>query len=150
MSTPRTDLFRLCWHENKRINWPCSFESAAFSELEKLETELAAVTKERDAFRAAFCNGPDYDTGETPEQARERFDKNGEIEGVSAVIIARELAKELTAERAKVAKLRDACEWIAKLYDDGKPIHSVAMDAYSMKCEAAKALTETAPKEGGE
>ena len=46
----------------------------------------------------------------------------------------------------KLALCRDALKWIAELYDDGKPSYQVAMDAYSMKCEAAKTLAETAPK----
>ena len=46
----------------------------------------------------------------------------------------------------RLALCRDALKWIAELYDDGKPSYQVAMDAYSMKCEAAKALAETAPK----
>ena len=60
---------------------------------------------------------------------------------------AKALADELAAERAKVSKLTAACEWIAGLYDDSKPIYAVAMDAYSMKCEAAAALNETKPNE---
>jgi hypothetical protein len=122
MSTPRTDKAA------KSGDWPME----TLMESRRLETELAAVTKERDAFRAAFCNGPAYDTGETPEQARERFEKNGFIEGVSAVIIARELQKELAAERAKVEMLRDVLQ--------------ITLTQFSFEA-IRKALAETAPKE---
>jgi hypothetical protein len=87
MSTPRTDKHKFGIGESDHF---------AVHEIysRELETELAAMTKERDAFRASFCNGPAYDTKETPEQARERWDKQALIEGVSAVIIAREAIKE--------------------------------------------------------
>ena len=101
MNTPRTDA------ELNRNVAHCGSYSASPEFARQLETELAAMTKERDAFRVAFCNGPVYDTGETPEQARERWDKEAFIEGVSAVLIARQAIKERDAEREKVAKLRD-------------------------------------------
>lgn len=37
-------------------------------------------------------------------------------------------------------KFREALEWIAERYDDFKPLHSVAMDAYEMSCIARAAL----------
>ena len=72
----------------------------------EITARIIKLETERDAFRNAFCNGPAYDTGETPEQARERWDKEAFIEGVSAVLIARQAIKERDAEREKVAKLR--------------------------------------------
>lgn len=37
-------------------------------------------------------------------------------------------------------KLREVLEWIAERYDDSKPMHQVAMDAYEMSCTARAAL----------
>jgi hypothetical protein len=125
MSTPRTDAL-----EKKH---PSPREQTELCRT--LETELAAVTKERDAFRAAFCGGL-CDTGETPEQARARWETQAFIDGVSAVIIARELQKELAAERAKVERLRDALPRLTNCYCCEKYV-----------CQACKALAETAPKE---
>jgi phage tail tape-measure protein len=39
--TPRTDAFRSKWPDNRRHNWPATFEAAALEELEQLERELA-------------------------------------------------------------------------------------------------------------
>jgi hypothetical protein len=38
-------------------------------------------------------------------------------------------------------KLREVLEWIAERYDDSKPMHQVAMDAYEMSC-AARAILQ--------
>ena len=38
-------------------------------------------------------------------------------------------------------KLREVLEWIAERYDDSKPMHHVAMDAYEMSC-AARAILQ--------
>lgn len=42
--------------------------------------------------------------------------------------------------REENKKFREALEWIAERYDDSKPTHAVAMDAYEMSCTAKAAL----------
>ncbi len=38
--TPITDAFKKEWPDHRRHNWPCSFESAAFAEIENIERSL--------------------------------------------------------------------------------------------------------------
>lgn len=38
--TPLTDAFKKEWPDHRRHNWPCSFESAAFAEIENIERSL--------------------------------------------------------------------------------------------------------------
>jgi hypothetical protein len=45
----------------------------------------------------------------------------------------------IVSEDEVIPKLIRALEWVADRYDDAKPIHQVAMDAYEMSC-AAKAV----------
>jgi outer membrane murein-binding lipoprotein Lpp len=51
---------------------------------------------------------------------------------------------ELEAKYAKLTEAHDiavqALRYIARLYDDSKPVYQVAYDAYAMKSEAAMAL----------
>ena len=46
ISTPRTDEFKSKWPDSRRHNWPCSFESECFYEMEKLEKDLSEVRKD--------------------------------------------------------------------------------------------------------
>jgi 8-oxo-dGTP pyrophosphatase MutT (NUDIX family) len=137
-----------------------------------LETELAAVTKERDAFRASFCGGL-CDTGETPEQAKARWETQAFIDGVSAVIIASELAKERDALRADLARVSEelglpptmgpAPGWLRQWNDDlGKTRKELAAERAKVECLgdaleyyancaksgfiSQKAIAETAPE----
>jgi len=82
-------------------------------------------------------------THKTPETDNAEFNKDEDCSVPDDLVVTACVARDL--ER-RLAMCRDALKWIAELYDDGKPSYQVAMDAYSMKCEAAKALAETAPK----
>lgn len=53
---------------------------------------------------------------------------------------SRRLERERDEAREENKKFREALEWIAERYDDFKPLHSVAMDAYEMSCIAKSAL----------
>lgn len=48
--------------------------------------------------------------------------------------------------REQNAKLREVLEWIAERYDDSKPMHQVAMDAYEMSCTARAILQKEETK----
>ena len=37
--TPETDKFKKVWPDNRRHNWPCSFEADAFAKMESLERD---------------------------------------------------------------------------------------------------------------
>ena len=54
---------------------------------------------------------------------------------------ARKLERERDEARDTNKKLREVLEWIAERYDDSKPMHQVAMDAYEMSC-AARAILQ--------
>lgn len=56
------------------------------------------------------------------------------------VDFARKLERERNKAREENKKLREVLEWISKRYDDSKPMHQVAMDAYEMSCTARAAL----------
>jgi hypothetical protein len=45
-----------------------------------------------------------------------------------------------------IPKLIRALKWIAERYDDSKPMHQVAMDAYQMSCTARAALKKEETK----
>lgn len=53
---------------------------------------------------------------------------------------AMRLERERDEAREENKKFREALEWISKRYDDSKPIHQVAMDAYEMSCTAGSVL----------
>lgn len=60
--------------------------------------------------------------------------------------IARKLERERDEAMDANKKLREVLEWIAERYDDSKPMHQVAMDAYEMSCTARAALRKEATK----
>ena len=57
---------------------------------------------------------------------------------------ARRLERERDEAREENKKFREALEWISKRYDDSKPTHQVAMDAYEMSCTAGSVLQKEA------
>ena len=59
---------------------------------------------------------------------------------------ARKLERERDEAREENKKFREALEWIAKRYDDSKPTHAVAMDAYEMSCTAKASLRKEGAK----
>lgn len=52
-----------------------------------------------------------------------------------------DIKRERDEARDTNKKLREVLEWIAERYDDSKPMHQVAMDAYEMSC-AARAILQ--------
>lgn len=56
------------------------------------------------------------------------------------------VTKERDEAREENKKFREALEWIAKRYDDSKPMHAVAMDAYEMSCTAKASLRKEGAK----
>lgn len=80
------------------------------------------------------------------DEAREEIEAlRHEYHGAKAMASGfKDKIKSLTEERDEAReenkKFREALEWIAERYDDFKPLHSVAMDAYEMSCIAKSAL----------
>ena len=84
-------------------------------QIAQLRAQIAEMTKERSGFRKAFCNGPAYDTGETPEEALVRWMAQAYIGDVAAVIIAREAIKQRDELRAELAELKadkERLDWL--------------------------------------
>jgi hypothetical protein len=70
ISAPETEAFKQEWPDNRRYNWPCTFESAAFAKIEKLERERNArvdVTRLR-----KFIESMKLTTGTTAAEIRNR------------------------------------------------------------------------------
>lgn len=102
--------------------------------LEEVSKLARTLKEERDEAREAAAkweSSSDAMERAGAEQAR-RADEN------------REWA--LKAEREENKKFREALEWIAKRYDDSKPMFQVAMDAYEMSCTARAALRKEETK----
>lgn len=59
---------------------------------------------------------------------------------------ARKLERERDEAMDANKKFREALEWIAERYDDSKPMHQVAMDAYEMSCTARAILQKEETK----
>lgn len=57
-----------------------------------------------------------------------------------------DLRRERDELREENKKFREALEWIAERYDDSKPTHAVAMDAYEMSCTAKAVLRKEVAK----
>lgn len=83
------------------------------------------------------------------EEAREDAD-HWKIE--YEIVVARLCGKRhqrdnsIVADDEVIPKLIRALEWIAERYDDSKPMHQVAMDAYQMSCTARAVLQKEETK----
>lgn len=80
-------------------------------------------------------------------EALKQIEEYGTKEINEAVTLRQELAKALLERDEALEenkKFSEALEWISKRYDDSKPIHQVAMDAYEMSCTAGSVLQKEA------
>ena len=78
---------------------------------------------------------------DTPETDMVVAADTGDSGFIRALVqLAHRLERERDEAREENKKFREALEWISKRYDDSKPIHQVAMDAYEMSCTAGSVL----------
>jgi hypothetical protein len=115
----------------------------------KLERERDEARVERDILRSNKMSDPLLETTFKHlicerDEAKEEAD-HWKIE--YEIVVARLCGKKHPRDNSIVAgdeiipKLIRALEWIAERYDDSKPMHQVAMDAYEMSC-AARAILQ--------